>query len=80
MQCLAAEAPALTSQEIAPMLNVRSKRFGFIDLNDDGYITRDEVTENHDELDSQFNSLDADSDGKLSEAEYVLSHRETVTP
>ncbi len=70
-------AQAFTSDEIAPMLNARSKKFRFVDLNDDGYISRDEIGDD-DQLRSQFGSLNTNNDGKLSEDEYVLSHRKAI--
>ena len=69
---------SLTAQQIAPMLYSRSTRFHLMDLNEDGYIVRDEINQSDPELLSQFASLDANNDGKLSADEYVLSHRTVI--
>jgi hypothetical protein len=62
----------------APTLKIRETRFGFLDLNRDGFLQREEVPEDDARLRSQFASLDADKDGRLSRAEYVLSHRRGI--
>lgn len=68
-----ADRPTLTQRSIAPTLSQRETRFRFID--GDAFISRDEVAEDASILRSQFPSLDANGDGKLSTQEYVLSHR-----
>ena len=59
----------------APTLKIRETRFGFLDVDHDGFLVGEEVPEDDAQLRSQFASLDADDDGRLSRAEYVRSHR-----
>lgn len=72
------DAADLTSEQVAPMLSVRATRFKFLDTDGNGYITGDEVKPDNGELRSQFDSLDADGDKRLSQTEYVLSHRRRI--
>jgi len=69
------DAEMTLSGETLPMESVRDARFRFIDLDGDGYITRQEIGEDDGVLRSQFTSLDTDGDERLSEAEYVLFGR-----
>lgn len=61
-----------------PMETIRASRFRYIDLNDDGYVTSEEIdvfnqmTGEHPILRSQFRTLDENRDNRLSEAEYTL--------
>jgi hypothetical protein len=55
----------------APMANVRAARFHLLDLNGDGYMSRDEIPAGDAVLRSQFPSLDRNHDGRLDLAEYV---------
>lgn len=52
---------------------IRESRFELLDLNGDGYLTRDELPQSEGVLASMYSSLDEDGDGRLSEAEYVLN-------
>lgn len=82
--CAAAAAPgqtetadpemAITGQTL-PMESVRDARFRFLDRDGNGYLTRDEIGEDDPVLRSQFSSLDADDDERLSNAEYALVSR-----
>lgn len=54
-----------------PMEKLREGRFGFLDTNGDGYLTRDEIDADDEVLRSQFGSLDANGDGRLSPDEYT---------
>lgn len=62
----------------APTLKIRETLFGFLDVDHDGFLVREEVPEDDAPLRSQCASLDADEDGRLSRAEYVLSHRRAI--
>jgi hypothetical protein len=61
--------------ETLPAESIRESRFPILDVDGDGYIRREEVRNDDPVLKSQFDSLDWDNDGKLSEAEYVLNGR-----
>ena len=52
---------------------IRETRFRFLDLNADGYLSRDEVPERDLSLKSMYSSLDENNDERLSEAEFVLN-------
>lgn len=52
---------------------IRETRFRFLDLNAEGYISRDEIPEDDLSLKSMYPSLDEDDNGLLSEPEYVLN-------
>ena len=54
-----------------PAETLREGRFRFLDLDGDGFLTREEIDDDNGVLLSQFESLDWDDDGRLSEAEYV---------
>lgn len=58
-----------------PSESLREARFRILDLNGDRYITADEIDKRSSILRSQFDSLDWNHDGKLSEPEYVLNGR-----
>lgn len=62
----------------APTLKIRETRFRFLDTDGDGFISHREVPDDDAQLRSQFGSLDADSDGRLSRAEFVASHRAAI--
>jgi hypothetical protein len=67
----AAEAGMSLPEVAAPSAKVRDTRFRFLDLDDDGYIARDEVPADDAVLRSQFSALDRDDDGRLSPEEYI---------
>ena len=52
---------------------IRESRFKIFDLDADGYLTREEIPKEEQNLLSMYTSLDENSDGKLSEPEYVLN-------
>lgn len=56
---------------VEPMESVRDARFRFLDLDGNGFIAPREVDSDQAVLRSQFDSLDADGDGRLSEDEFV---------
>lgn len=69
----AGKAPAPISGQTNASEVMRESRFAFMDLNKDGYVSRDEVPQQYRVLESMFSSLDEDDDGRLSEAEYVMN-------
>ena len=58
-----------------PSETLREGRFRILDLNGDNYLTPDEIGDSNPVLRSQFDSLDWNNDGRLSEPEYVLNGR-----
>ncbi len=54
--------------DVRPMNTVRASAFTILDINGDGYLTRDEVEDPVTR--SQFPSLDRNHDGRLDRAEY----------
>lgn len=72
---LAQGAASLPLGEAPPMEKLREVRFGYLDLNADGHLTRDEIDADDEVLRSQFGSLDANGDGRLSPAEYTGAAR-----
>lgn len=62
-----------------PAETLRESRFRFLDLNGDQHLTLKEIDSGDAVLRSQFDSLDWNNDGKLSESEYVLNGRPNIT-
>jgi hypothetical protein len=58
-----------------PIAKIRDSRFTFLDIDADGYISRDEIPEDDLVLRSQFPALDRNHDGRLDLDEYVVSRR-----
>lgn len=54
--------------EVRPMNSVRASAFVVLDINGDGYLTRDEAQDLITR--SQFSALDRNRDGRLDKAEY----------
>jgi len=66
-------SPASLAEEgVLPMESMRLARFRFLDLDGDGYLSRDEIPDADEVLRSQFSTLDRDGDGRLSAGEYGL--------
>lgn len=65
-------AASLAEEDVLPMESVRLARFRFLDLDGDGYLSRNEVPAADEVLRSQFSTLDRDGDGRLSAGEYGL--------
>lgn len=61
--------------ETLPAETLRESRFRFLDLDGDGFVKLDEIDPEDSVLRSQFDSLDWNNDGRLSEAEFVLNGR-----
>lgn len=59
------------SGDTLPVETIRSSKFRYLDLNDDGYVSPEEASDDA-ILRSQYRSLDENNDGRLSEAEYTL--------
>lgn len=68
-------APTPLAGQTLPSETLREGRFRILDLNGDHYLTIGEIGEKNPVLRSQFDSLDWNNDGKLSEPEYVLNGR-----
>lgn len=66
------ESQGLTDTEILSTEVIRLTRFEILDINGDGYLTRNEVPEDAGILRSQFDRLDDDRNGRLSKTEYAF--------
>lgn len=55
-----------------PVETLRESRFQILDLDGNRFLTRDEIDKGESILRSQFDSLDWNNDGRLSEPEFVL--------